>query len=140
MPPVLFIVEHKHTGETEVGLGGQPEEVTEDTPHRFVDLEFLLDRLEGPSGFTPEQITQVYFALGMQSRAESRRLGEQALERVLGQASELKQAAESTQDSRIEAIQAIMEQAKERMRQAQQQQSAVTKKGPKSPKKSGKKS
>ena len=123
MPPVLFIIEHKHTGEMEIGLGGVPEEVTEDTPHRYVDLEFLLERLEGH--FTPEQVTQVYYALGMQSRAESRKLGEAAMSRVLGKTEEITEASEAAQASRINAIKDIMAKAKSDFEAAQSAEKAL---------------
>jgi hypothetical protein len=90
MPPVLFIMEYKHTGEKEVGPKGLPEEIMEELPHKYIDFEFLIAQLKNQ--FDESVIEQVYFSLGMQTRTEAKKLGEEILNKVLGKTEEITKA------------------------------------------------
>jgi hypothetical protein len=114
MPPVLFIMEYTHTGEMEVGSTGQPEEVMEQLPHKFVDFEFLISRLEGH--LSKDTITQIYYALGMLSRRDAKKLGEEALERVFNKSDSIIEASKEEQESRIDKVKLLLENMKNAMK------------------------
>lgn len=113
MPPVLFIFEYRHTGEMEVGDRGVPEEVMEQIPHKFVDLEFLQDRLKL---LDPQLEDQIYFCLGMKSRKEAKKAGEAILANVFakedGLAKKLQQEAAERQANLAEKVKEMFEQSK----------------------------
>lgn len=116
MPPVLFIMEYSHTGETEVGTNGMPEEIMDQIPHKYVDFEFLMERIG--DHIPKEYVTQIYYALGMLSRKDAKKLGEEALERVLNKVDVLAEEANNTQPTRIEQAKKMVEDAKIAMENA----------------------
>lgn len=84
MPPVLFIFEYKHTGETEPDEKGKEQEVLDQIPHKYVDLEVLKEKLP------PHLNDLVRVALGMQPLAKAREEGQKILDRVNANTDKLK--------------------------------------------------
>lgn len=84
MPPVLFIFEYRHTGETEPDEKGKEQEVLDQIPHKYVDLEVLKEKLP------PHLNDLVRVALGMQPLAKARAEGQKILDRVNANTVELK--------------------------------------------------
>ena len=76
MPPVLFIFEYKHTGETEPDDKGREVAVVDQIPHKYVDMELLKEKL-------PADVNdQVRIALGMKPLKEAQDSGQKILDKV----------------------------------------------------------
>lgn len=106
MPPVLFLFEYKLTGELEPDEKGMPQEITEQIPHKYVDLEFLMDRLSA----NPEIRDKVRVVLGMQPLAEAKEQGEELLNRALSSVNNtLVDSLKATQEERIQRIKEMVE-------------------------------
>lgn len=76
MPPVLFIFEYKHTGETEPGPNGDPMAIVDQVPHKYVDMELLKEKL------SPETNDEVRVALGLKPLLEAQKKGKDILDKV----------------------------------------------------------
>jgi len=76
MPPVLFIFEYKHTGETEPGPKGESVSIVDQIPHKYVDLELLKEKLP------PELNDAVRVAIGMEPLKKAQEKGKQILDKV----------------------------------------------------------
>src|SRR5690349_14627413 len=76
MPPVLFIFEYKHTGETEPGSNGEPVSIVDQIPHKYVDMEFL------KSNLSSELNDLVRIAIGLKPLEEAKRKGQDILDKV----------------------------------------------------------
>lgn len=85
MPPVLFIFEYKHTGETEPDLKGNPVEIVDQIPHKYVDLEHLKDKLP------PHLNDMIRTLLGMKPLKEAQTEGQVILDKVMKNADAFKQ-------------------------------------------------
>ena len=107
MPPVLFIFEYKLTGEIEPDEKGRPQEIVDQIPHRFVDMEFLLERL---NNVVIED--KIRCALGMQPKAQAKANGEKILAGVFGQANKIKEDLLASQDERMDLIKQSIDKVK----------------------------
>lgn len=76
MPPVIFIFEYKHSGETEPGPNGEPVPIVDQIPHKFVDLELLKEKL------TPEINDIVRMSIGMEPLSQAAVKGQKILDKV----------------------------------------------------------
>lgn len=79
MPPVLFLFEYKLTGEFEPDDRGRSQEIVDQIPHRYVDLEFLMSRLANP---VVED--KIRCALGMDPLVQAKQKGSKILAEVFG--------------------------------------------------------
>lgn len=86
MPPVLFIFEYKHTGETEPDHNGEPAAIIDQIPHKYVDLEFLKERLP------PQLNDTIRTLLGMKPLKEAQKEGQAILDKVNNNVEKLKEA------------------------------------------------
>lgn len=85
MPPVLFIFEYKRTGEFEPDMKGNPVEIVDQIPHKYVDLEHLKDKLP------PHLNDMVRTLLGMKPLKEAQMEGQVILDKVMKNADTFKQ-------------------------------------------------
>lgn len=76
MPPVLFIFEYKQTGEFEPNSSGDPVEIVDQIPHKYVDMEHLKDKL--PSHLND----MIRTLLGMKPLKEAQKDGQVVLDKV----------------------------------------------------------
>lgn len=76
MPPVIFIFEYKHSGETEPGQNGEAIEMVDQIPHKYVDMEVLKEKL------SPETNDLVRVALGMEPLKQATKKGKEILDKV----------------------------------------------------------
>jgi hypothetical protein len=88
MPPMLFIFEYKHTGETEPDDRGREIAIVDQIPHKYVDMEYLKDRL------SPELNDQIRVALGMKPLQVAKEEGQKIMDKVMFQVSIIKDDAE----------------------------------------------
>ena len=87
MPPVLFIFEYKQTGEFEPDSNGNPAEVVDQIPHKYVDMEHLKEKLP------PHLNDMVRTLLGMKPLKEAQRDGQVILDKVTKNTEALKASA-----------------------------------------------
>lgn len=76
MPPVLFIFEYRQTGEFEPDSNGNPVEIVDQIPHKFVDLELLKEKLP------PHLNDMIRTLLGMKPLKEAQKDGQVVLDKV----------------------------------------------------------
>jgi len=88
MPPMLFIFEYKHTGETEPDDRGREVAIVDQIPHKYVDMEYLKDRL------SPELNDQIRVELGMKPLQVAKEEGQKIMDKVMFQVSLIKDDAE----------------------------------------------
>ena len=88
MPPMLFIFEYKHTGETEPDDRGREVAIVDQIPHKYVDMEYLKDRL------SPELNDQIRVSLGMKPLQVAKEEGQKIMDKVMFQVSIIKDDAE----------------------------------------------
>jgi hypothetical protein len=88
MPPMLFIFEYKHTGETEPDDRGREVAIVDQIPHKYVDMEYLKDRL------SPELNDKIRVALGMKPLQVAKEEGQKIMDKVMFQVSLIKDDAE----------------------------------------------
>lgn len=105
MPPVLFIFEYHHTGEYEPDEKGNPQEVLDQIPHKYINYEFLMSRISNP---VVED--KIRLALGMETLAEAKKKGAKVLEAVLGKTNQLKEDLIASQPERLQAMKDRLEQ------------------------------
>jgi hypothetical protein len=98
MPPMLFIFEYKHTGETEPDDRGREVAIVDQIPHKYVDMEYLKDRL------SPELNDQIRVALGMKPLQVAKEEGQKILDKVMFQVSIIKDEAEKEKDTKTQLI------------------------------------
>ena len=110
MPPVLFIFEYKHTGETEPDERGREVAIVDQIPHKYVDMEYLKDRL------SPELNDQIRVALGMKPLQVAKQEGQKILDKVMFQVSIIKDEAEKEKQEKRELVaQELEKKTKEKM-------------------------
>lgn len=85
MPPVLFIFEYKRTGEFEPDLKGNPIEIVDQVPHKYVDLEHLKEKLP------PHLNDMIRTLLGMKPLKQAQEEGQVVLDKVMKNAETFKQ-------------------------------------------------
>lgn len=76
MPPVLFIFEYKQTGEFEIDSKGNPAEIIDQIPHKYVDMEYLKEKLPGHIN------DMIRVLLGMKPLKEAQKDGQAILDKV----------------------------------------------------------
>jgi len=76
MPPVLFIFEYRQTGEFEPNSSGDPTEIVDQIPHKYVDMEHLKDKLP------PHLNDMIRTLLGMKALKEAQKDGQVVLDKV----------------------------------------------------------
>lgn len=76
MPPVLFIFEYRQTGEYEPDSKGNPVEMVDQIPHKYVDMEHLKDKLP------PHLNDMIRTLLGMKPLKEAQEKGQVILDKV----------------------------------------------------------
>ena len=110
MPPMLFIFEYKHTGETEPDERGREVAIVDQIPHKYVDMEYLKDRL------SPDLNDQIRVALGMKPLQVAKEEGQKILDKVMFQVSIIKDEAEKEKIEKIELVaQELEKKTKEKM-------------------------
>ena len=110
MPPMLFIFEYKHTGETEPDDRGREVAIVDQIPHKYVDMEYLKERL------TPELNDQIRVALGMKPLQVAKQEGQKIMDKVMVQVSIIKDEAEKEKKEKIELVaQELEKKTKEKM-------------------------
>jgi len=110
MPPMLFIFEYKHTGETEPDDRGREVAIVDQIPHKYVDMEYLKDRL------SPELNDQIRVALGMKPLQVAKQEGQKILDKVMFQVSIIKDEAEKEKIEKRELVaQELEKKTKEKM-------------------------
>ena len=110
MPPMLFIFEYKHTGETEPDDRGREVAIVDQIPHKYVDMEYLKERL------TPELNDQIRIALGMKPLQVAKQEGQKILDKVMFQVSLIKDEAEKEKLEKRELVaQELEKKTKEKM-------------------------
>jgi hypothetical protein len=98
MPPMLFIFEYKHTGETEPDDRGREVAIVDQIPHKYVDMEYLKDRL------SPELNDQIRVALGMKPLQVAKQEGQKIMDKVMFQVSIIKDEAEKEKKEKRELV------------------------------------
>lgn len=98
MPPMLFIFEYKHTGETEPDDRGREVAIVDQIPHKYVDMEYLKEKL------TPELNDQIRVALGMKPLQVAKQEGQKILDKVMFQVSVIKDEAEKEKKEKQELV------------------------------------
>lgn len=98
MPPMLFIFEYKHTGETEPDDRGREVAIVDQIPHKYVDMEYLKDRLN------PELNDQIRVALGMKPLQVAKQEGQKIMDKVMFQVSVIKDEAEKEKKEKQELV------------------------------------
>jgi len=110
MPPMLFIFEYKHTGETEPDERGREVAIVDQIPHKYVDMEYLKDRL------SPDLNDQIRVALGMKPLQVAKEEGQKILDKVMFQVSIIKDEAEKEKIEKRELVtQELEKKTKEKM-------------------------
>ena len=110
MPPMLFIFEYKHTGETEPDDRGREVAIVDQIPHKYVDMEYLKDRL------SPELNDQIRVALGMKPLQVAKEEGQKIMDKVMFQVSLIKDDAEKEKLEKRDLVENELEKkTKERM-------------------------
>jgi hypothetical protein len=110
MPPMLFIFEYKHTGETEPDDRGREVAIVDQIPHKYVDMEYLKDRL------SPELNDQIRVALGMKPLQVAKQEGQKIMDKVMFQVSIIKDEAEKEKLEKRELVaQELEKKTKEKM-------------------------
>ena len=110
MPPMLFIFEYKHTGETEPDDRGREVAIVDQIPHKYVDMEYLKDRL------SPELNDQIRVALGMKPLQVAKEEGQKIMDKVMFQVSLIKDEAEKEKIEKRELVaQELEKKTKEKM-------------------------
>ena len=110
MPPMLFIFEYKHTGETEPDDRGREVAIVDQIPHKYVDMEYLKDRL------SPELNDQIRVALGMKPLQVAKQEGQKIMDKVMFQVSIIKDEAEKEKIEKRELVaQELEKKTKEKM-------------------------
>ena len=110
MPPMLFIFEYKHTGETEPDDRGREVAIVDQIPHKYVDMEYLKERL------SPELNDHVRVALGMKPLQVAKQEGQKILDKVMFQVSIIKDEAEKEKIEKRELVaQELEKKTKEKM-------------------------
>jgi len=110
MPPMLFIFEYKHTGETEPDDRGREVAIVDQIPHKYVDMEYLKDRL------SPDLNDQIRIALGMKPLQVAKEEGQKILDKVMFQVSIIKDEAEKEKIEKRELVtQELEKKTKEKM-------------------------
>ena len=110
MPPMLFIFEYKHTGETEPDDRGREVAIVDQIPHKYVDMEYLKDRL------SPELNDQIRVALGMKPLQVAKQEGQKILDKVMFQVSIIKDEADKEKLEKRELVaQELEKKTKEKM-------------------------
>lgn len=110
MPPVLFIFEYKHTGETEPDARGKEVAIVDQIPHKYVDMEYLKERL------TPDLNDQIRVALGMKPLQVAKQEGQKIMDKVMFQVSIIKDDAEKEKREKRELVtQELEKKTKEKM-------------------------
>lgn len=95
MPPVLFIFEYQHTGEIEPDAHGRDAEVVDQIPHKFIDMEFLKEKL------TPEINDMVRVAVGMKPLRMAQVEGQKILDKVFAKTGNLQAQAQKTKIEKL---------------------------------------
>ena len=85
MPPVLFIEEFQHTGESEPDEKGNPQPIVDRVMHKYVDLEVLKEKLP------PHLNDLVRVALGMQPLKKAQEAGQKILDKVGANAEKIRE-------------------------------------------------
>jgi hypothetical protein len=98
MPPMLFIFEYKHTGETEPDDRGREVAIVDQIPHKYVDMEYLKEKL------TPELNDQIRVALGMKPLQVAKQEGQKILDKVMFQVSIIKDEAEKEKKEKQDLV------------------------------------
>jgi hypothetical protein len=80
MPPVLFIQEYKHTGETEPADDGSEQSIVDMHIHMYADMQFLEKKLSA------DRYDEVRVAMGLQPLKKARQEGQKVLDRVFANA------------------------------------------------------
>lgn len=76
MPPVLFIFEYRHTGETEPDEKGREVPVLDQIPHKYLDMEFLKEKL-------PSHINDIVrTCIGLEPLKKAQSEGQKVLDKV----------------------------------------------------------
>lgn len=110
MPPVLFIFEYKHTGETEPDARGKEVAIVDQIPHKYVDMEYLKERL------SPELNDQIRVALGMKPLQVAKQEGQKIMDKVMFQVAIIKDEAEKEKQEKRELVtQELEKKTKEKM-------------------------
>ena len=110
MPPMLFIFEYKHTGETEPDDRGREVAIVDQIPHKYVDMEYLKERL------SPELNDHVRVALGMKPLQVAKQEGQKIMDKVMFQVSIMKDEAEKEKLEKRELVaQELEKKTKEKM-------------------------
>lgn len=110
MPPMLFIFEYKHTGETEPDDRGREVAIVDQIPHKYVDMEYLKDRL------SPELNDQIRVALGMKPLQVAKEEGQKIMDKVMFQVSLIKDEAEKEKIEKRDLVaQELEKKTKEKM-------------------------
>lgn len=76
MPPVLFIFEYKQTGEYEPDGRGNPVEIVDQIPHKYVDMEHLKEKLP------PHLNDMIRTLVGMKPLKEAQKDGQVIMDKV----------------------------------------------------------
>jgi hypothetical protein len=98
MPPMLFIFEYKHTGETEPDDRGREVAIVDQIPHKYVDMEFLSERLSADLN------DQVRVALGMKPLQVAKQEGQKIMDKVFFNVSVVKEEAEKERQEKKELV------------------------------------
>ena len=108
MPAMLFLFGYHKTDEYETDPStGIPEEIIEQLPYKFVNLEFLLGQL-------PEsEHDRIRLLLGMKPLSEAKKEGQKLLNVILQKEEQLKTQLTNTQDSRKKIYEEGLEKIKQ---------------------------
>lgn len=98
MPPMLFIFEYKHTGETEPDDRGREVAIVDQIPHKYVDMEFLTEKLSADLN------DQVRVALGMKPLQVAKQEGQKIMDKVFFNVSVVKEEAEKEKQEKKELV------------------------------------
>lgn len=98
MPPMLFIFEYKHTGETEPDDRGREVAIVDQIPHKYVDMEFLKERLNADLN------DQVRVALGMKPLQVAKQEGQKIMDKVFFNVSVVQEEAEKEKQEKKELV------------------------------------
>lgn len=103
MPPVLFIFEYQHTGEIEPDENGKDAEIVDQIPHKFIDMEFLKEKL------TPEINDMVRVAVGMKPLLLAQAEGKKILDKVFAKVPAMQSAAQKLKEEKMAESKAAKE-------------------------------
>lgn len=108
MPAMLFLFGYHKTDEYETDPNsGVPQEIIEQLPYKFVNLEFLFSQLP------VTEHDRIRLLLGMKTLSEAKKEGQQLLDVILNKEEKLKQQISETQGSRKQIYQDGLEKIKE---------------------------